>query len=186
MLAHVLRTFAAECFAATVDSRSWFEQDRNSSTELDNATAPLNGEGATPPAAAGATHFEQPPPVTELVAANLAERNCRHLMLLTRNLAALQLLFGCGLLREGGAEGDEGKVEVLFGSVCSKVVAMHRHDELLGRMLEDMPWRNLSCPTRNTEHSSCHPSAAALVPYLCLNSLAHMLPASPSSCGSWA
>ena len=50
------------------------------------------------------------PPVTELIAASLGERGCRHLMLLTRHAAALQLLADCALLPAGSAD-------VLFGSV---------------------------------------------------------------------
>ena len=45
----------------------------------------------------------------DLVRGNLADRGCRHLMLLTHNAAALQLLFDGGLLREQ-------EVDVLFGS----------------------------------------------------------------------
>jgi len=52
----------------------------------------------------------QLPPVTALIGSNLADMgSCRHLMLLTRNIAALPLLFSLGLLQEG-------EVDVLFGS----------------------------------------------------------------------
>jgi hypothetical protein len=39
-------------------------------------------------------------PVKELVQANLADPAARHLMLLTRNGAALPVMFACGLLSE--------------------------------------------------------------------------------------
>ena len=45
----------------------------------------------------------------ELVRGNLSDRASRHIMLLTQNAAALQLLFDGGLLREQ-------EVDVLFGS----------------------------------------------------------------------
>ena len=38
--------------------------------------------------------------VLDLVRGNLSDRGCRHLMLLTQNAAALQLLFDGGLLHE--------------------------------------------------------------------------------------
>ena len=51
----------------------------------------------------------RPSPVQELVRANLHDGDCRHLMLLTTQAAALQLLFVCSILRESDAE-------VLIGS----------------------------------------------------------------------
>jgi hypothetical protein len=50
------------------------------------------------------------PQVKDLIADNLREPQARHLMLLTKNTAALPLLFGSGLL-------DEGSTTVLIGSV---------------------------------------------------------------------
>ena len=47
--------------------------------------------------------------MTQLIAANLRDRGCRNLMLLTRNVSALRLLFSCELL-------DERTADVLFGS----------------------------------------------------------------------
>ena len=41
----------------------------------------------------------RPPPTRALIAANLADPQARHLMVITRQGAALKLLFGCGLLR---------------------------------------------------------------------------------------
>ncbi|KAL1512226.1 hypothetical protein AB1Y20_005488 [Prymnesium parvum] len=59
-------------------------------------------------------HFMEPgfqfsTPTQELVLGNLQDRSSRHLMLLTHNAAALQLLFYGGMLKEDG-------VDVLFGS----------------------------------------------------------------------
>ena len=56
-----------------------------------------------------APEFQFDVPAVELVRGNLADRASRHLMLLTHNAAALQLLFDGGLLREE-------EVDVLFGS----------------------------------------------------------------------
>merc|ERR550532_2049653 len=55
--------------------------------------------------------FEEIPrySTTELIQQNLGEPDARHLMLLTKNNAALRLLFESGLL-------DHNKAEVLFGS----------------------------------------------------------------------
>ena len=54
------------------------------------------------------SHFS-PPPIIDLIHANLIDDSTRHLMLLTKNSSALQLLFGCNLL-------DERTTKVLIGS----------------------------------------------------------------------
>ena len=50
-----------------------------------------------------------PPPVVHLIKANLEDQAARHLMLLTKNSAALSLMLGCGLL-------SERTTKVLIGS----------------------------------------------------------------------
>lgn len=44
----------------------------------------------------------RPPPPRELISDNLKDGSARHLLLLTRNGAALSLLFGCGLVPRAG------------------------------------------------------------------------------------
>jgi hypothetical protein len=64
------------------------------------------GAGAQP----NELHSYAPPPSTAtLISENLKSPSCRHLMVLSQNETALQLLFGCGLI-------DESSVSVLVGS----------------------------------------------------------------------
>ena len=59
------------------------------------------------------------PAVRVLVQDNLSDFSARHLMILTKNSAALPLMFGCGLL-------DEHRTTVLIGSIFDEVLAYIR------------------------------------------------------------
>ena len=82
LLERVLATFHAQCFGG--------------------------GDGAAAPPPRAASRRVAAPPVARLIAANLADRDARHLMVLTRRGAALPLLFGLGLLRHAGDDGGGG------------------------------------------------------------------------------